>query len=265
MIICEAQKFAFVHIPKNGGTSIRKALSEFVHDPRFEAGRVVDLQGKGQLDHVHIPLFLLEALYPDAMDKLQSYRSFAVIREPYSRFQSALNQWAKNVRKERLMDLPESKVAEYVALHLLNDGIQERTSPSLIHFLPQTAFTFLKGKQVVDLLVPFEQLDTMWPRILNHIDVDPTLVLSKENPSMKYRSRLARGIAQPLRKPLNGAWSNLPIGIKQFVIKQFLIEAKSEQKTRLDIKSIIETQGLTANFLKQYQADMSLYRELVTS
>jgi len=184
MIISNTGNFAFVHIPKNGGTSVRKALSQYGEDPRFTSGRVTEVPQIGPLDHVHIPLSLLKDLYPDALDEIRARPSFAIVRDPYTRFQSALNQWAKNVKKERLMDLPQQKVAQYAKLHLEDRDPHENMSPSLIHFLPQTEFIFLDNTQIVDLLVPFERLNTSWPEILGHIGVDRTLTLSKENPSI---------------------------------------------------------------------------------
>src|SRR5215469_2320355 len=91
MIIDDEHRVAFVHIPKCGGTSVRRQLAAldscrgFFYDRR-------DHDALGRLDYCHIPLAFLAAHFRDAFDKVAAYSAFALVRDPHSRFVSATFQ-----------------------------------------------------------------------------------------------------------------------------------------------------------------------------
>jgi len=92
MVINEAHRFVFVHIPKCGGSSIREVLEKYNQWPHAGIPKVRETPTHGIIDHGHIPLFTLKELYPVSFDQVCSYESFAIVRNPFDRFFSSVQQ-----------------------------------------------------------------------------------------------------------------------------------------------------------------------------
>ncbi len=80
MIISDKHQFAFVHIPKCAGTSLRSILQHFDDRGSKFTGRVDHHTELGELDYVHIPLFALREHFRPEFEAVQQYWSFAVVR-----------------------------------------------------------------------------------------------------------------------------------------------------------------------------------------
>lgn len=162
VIINDTRRFAFVHIPKCAGTAVRRALE--AHDEtggRFSE-RVDAHPRYGMLDYTHIPLRRLAESFPDEFDKIARYDSFAVSRDPFSRFPSALSQRIKIAHGGALATLsPRALRAEIDAvLRYLSDR-DHVVDPDYIHFARQTDFVMLDGRRIVRTVIPIERLELL--------------------------------------------------------------------------------------------------------
>src|SRR5215468_7000541 len=105
MIICDDRQFAFVHIPKCAGTSIRRALRQA--DTTGEAFfRIADHPVMGLVHLAHLTLADLAEHYPDTLAQIARYRSMAIVRDPVERFYSAVFQ-----RLREFKEVPQSAIS----------------------------------------------------------------------------------------------------------------------------------------------------------
>lgn len=155
MIFNDTHRFAFVHIPKCAGTSVRTALSPYDQaHARFYDKAVAEHPVLGLLDYHHIPLAVLRDYFADDYARLVAYRSFALVRDPVSRFPSSLHE--RFVQRDRiaLADRPRDEVArelDKVMAELSRlPGDAPIVDPALIHFSRQCDYINLDGQQIVD-------------------------------------------------------------------------------------------------------------------
>ncbi len=141
MIISHKHQTVFIHIPKNAGSSVRQMLVNA--DPECER-----MWGYRFLprhyrfgDSAHMALVDLP---PEKRAIVDRYDAFAVVRDPVSRFFSAMTQhfFQHRYRDRRT---PAQFLAEL-------DSTRIRYDPAYIHFCPQHFFTHVGDRQVVKTL-----------------------------------------------------------------------------------------------------------------
>lgn len=147
MIISHKHKFVFIHIPKCAGSSIRRRLLELDPDAESYWDREWDHRLGRYVDCAHMPLADL-VVRPELTGPLQEYFVFTVIRNPYSRFRSALAEYRK--------DNP-SETIETILGRLSPTNI--RHNVCFIHFCPMHYFTHIGNKMWVDSSYDFKNLE----------------------------------------------------------------------------------------------------------
>lgn len=160
-------KYLFIHIPKTGGSCLKKNLSI---DERF-----IDTKHK-----------IISRLHTEF--KLDEYFKFAFVRNPWDRFVSAyfyLKQIQSNPNHKWMHDYPRSK--EINTLYPdFDDFVRSdlwRTNPrAWFHFKPQLGFIFNNRKNDVDFIGRFENLQEDFDKVCSHIDL-PTQKLIPINTS----------------------------------------------------------------------------------
>ena len=165
MIISDREKFVFIHNPKVGGMTFRTALMR--HDTRdnfFFEWRWLP-GGKKQVDMAHITLFQLQQFYPQVLAEIAPYFKFGFVRNPYTRFLSAVGQHLKlgtpHTRTAILRDPGLFyRVADSFAQTVLDEALIEGDF-KLVHFRRQSNFLYLAGKQWVDLVLKLENPDAI--------------------------------------------------------------------------------------------------------
>lgn len=159
MIICHDRKFVFVHVPKNGGTSIRKLIKEAVPNSTQYQAQVVRLPITGEeADLSHLTMKQVRVNYPDIFDILLAFESFCIVRCPQSRFKSAMAQYITNYLCDELASYNSAHLDD-VAKNIcskLSGSHNESRSVELVHFVPQVEFIFDQGVQVVEHLFCLE-------------------------------------------------------------------------------------------------------------
>lgn len=159
MMISDARRLVFVHIPKCAGTTIRIGLkSSNCQD--FSGYFDYPEGGRGALQH--LPLADLRSHFPDHYDRVESYDSYAILRGTRARFASALFQHLRSFHQLEPSAASSSLFREKAReiCGRLDDPTRRREL-DLMFFLPQSAFVALNGRQVVRHLYRIEDLSRL--------------------------------------------------------------------------------------------------------
>jgi len=202
MIIIKSEKICFVHIPKCGGTTIRKMLSPI-------ADAYMSEEEKKQFEKIHSdiahwPLSLIEKHTAHLYNAILNYTSYAIVRDPYERFISSFSQRMGMFYKKQLRDMQKEEIKEglqHVITYLTtNSGCHAILNPEYIHFQRQTDYIFNHQKQIIKHVYPLEKIDelinTLTQKIgnnrisceKNHLNK----INSYSNNSMKVLSKIIR-------------------------------------------------------------------------
>jgi hypothetical protein len=170
-IINNKYKFIFIHVPKNGGTSITNLLSSYSTPIDIEIGatNIGELLQPTYIKRYGISkhstaLKLKEVLGDDIW---QSYFTFAVVRHPFTRFVSAFNflrKWNSWKPDAKLMKF--DNVNEFIE----SDFIFDEEIPDAM-FNPQTYWisnTACDGL-LVNAYIKLETINTEFDMILSQI------------------------------------------------------------------------------------------------
>ena len=139
--VFDKKKIIFVHIPKNGGTSIAAYLS-----------------GDPTLTYAH---WRLVDYYADSPERAASYHKFCVVRNPWDRMVSAfyyLKNQPKAVTRKSVV-FAESQVVPWSFTEFVRRLQKEHFLMSWLHFRPQWEYVVYNGVNGMDSVLRFEELD----------------------------------------------------------------------------------------------------------
>lgn len=159
MIISDDKQFVFIHIPKCAGMSVRAQLSSF-DSTKEHFNQKIAHPRLGPIHTAHIPLIFLADQFPETFDKLRIYTPFALLRDPRSRFISAVMQRLLEFKGLAVSEVSHGTVID--AANEVMDWLTNRTDfcdLEFIHFSKQSAYIFLDGKQTVDTLFSIDDMD----------------------------------------------------------------------------------------------------------
>lgn len=149
MIVCPEAGFFFMHIPKNGGSSVRDQIQPFDHfEGRFRGTK--EHPDLGLYDSAHVPLDVLRDYFPDAFEAILPLEGYAIVRDPVDRFVSAMAQRFRQIHQRR----PDTVTAEDVRqeLDMVMAELEQTGRPvarDFAFFIRQTAFVDLGGTRLV--------------------------------------------------------------------------------------------------------------------
>lgn len=152
MIVCPEAGFFFMHIPKNGGSSVRDQIQPFDHFGGAFRG-TKEHPMLGLYDSAHVPLALVRDHFPDAFATLSTLEGYAILRDPADRFSSSMAQLFRQIRQRR----PDTVTAQEVRAELdtviaeLTRG-DRRPAPEFAFFTRQSEFVDLCGTRMVSNL-----------------------------------------------------------------------------------------------------------------
>jgi len=189
MIIDDDHRVAFMHIPKCGGTSVRRQLAKLDSCQGFFYDRR-EHDALGRLDYCHIPLPFLARHFPDAFEKVAAYRAFALVRDPHSRFVSATFERLAlfgGVRRTAATAREAMDEAERTMDWLAGRG--PFSDPAYIHFARQIDYVALDGRPIVENIYAIEDMAAFGAEIerLTGTPFDPG---RRENTNFASPSRL---------------------------------------------------------------------------
>ena len=156
--IFEELQTIFIHIPKCGGTSIEKTLG-------------------GSKYGGHSFASTLKIKYKEIWE---SYYTFTIVREPFSRFASAYNYLKQRNLNPALQNkniLLSKDINDYIVNYFRTD--------SVLHMLPQYNFITDNDEIIVDDVFKYEELENSWKKILTKLNV-PIKELPHMNKTKKY-------------------------------------------------------------------------------
>lgn len=173
MILSDRYRFIFIHVPKCAGTSVRAAILPY-HDADTRFLKTVEMHPDfGPVDFRHLPLPLLRNVDPDAFEKLFTYDSYALVRDPFQRFRSAMAQRAKMYLGREFAQLDDGEIRteiEHVMAYLRSGP--HVISPEFIHFSRQSDFVQIGGERIVRNLFPVERIDLFERALGRNVGVD---------------------------------------------------------------------------------------------
>ncbi len=266
MIISDTHRFAFVHIPKTAGSSIRHALMPYdQRRARYYDRMVADHPGLGRVDHHHLPLAVLAAHFPDDFACLRDYRSYAVTRDPIERFPSALAQRLLMYRGKRLEELDNAETAVEIDLVLdrlgRHDSAAPITDPEFVHFARQVDYTHLDGVQVVQRILPLDATETMLAELQGLIG--ERLETKVVNRRMQFANPALNRMSSGLQRRLEAAiplsvWLPVSHRIRDTFRAMGLFYSSTSRP-----KPVFRSETVTAFIAEHYVADFELHRRAV--
>ncbi len=169
---------------------------------RFDRRRfypVIEHPARGRIHSSHIPLEFLAAHFPEAFAKITAYRSFALIREPMSRFASATFQRLKGFRR-----IAPAQITTAMALgeaEAVMDWLGGRRSFcdfDYIHFARQRDYVRLGDQWIVRHLFALEDMASFAAALQETcgIRLDPE---RRENTNFASADPVSRGVRRLLK------------------------------------------------------------------
>jgi hypothetical protein len=196
-VVCSDKKIYFSHIPKNGGSSIRKLL-EPVCIPILTKEERIEFC-KLNLDINHLTLPIINKYLPYLFERIVQYDSFAIMRDPYSRFASSLAQRLRWYKKKEIAQLSSTEIKkeiQNVIDYLTNLKVNVKMLDSeYIHFQKQTDYIFNDKNQIIKNVYTIDQVEILSKVLLQKIDVSGTSFINdKVNKTMAFKNEFLRFI-----------------------------------------------------------------------
>lgn len=266
MIISNSYKFAFIHIPKCAGTSVRQPLSPFneweLAGPPWQK-KHYDV---GRLDYGHIPLFTLRDYFPTEFRAIQEYWSFAVMRDPFSRFASSVSQRLKMYSSRPIQNCSSDEVQraidesiEYLTSQPRNEHL---LPPEYIHFQKQVDYIQLNGELVVDRIYLVDEVEILLgdlEQVVGKDLLEPEALGvqgAKANVSVVYRNDLVRYAIEHMRPVTTRLGKILPERTKQRIREGIYIP---RDKRMRDLFAQDYVRAFISNY---YEDDIRLFEQV---
>lgn len=197
MIICDDRKFAFIHIPKCAGTSVRRALRE-IDTTGAAFFSIADHPAMGQVHLAHLTLKDVALYYPDALERISHYRSMAILRDPVERFYSAIFQRlrefkgvAQSAISAEMVEADAKRVIAYL------ETAPRRLDLEHVHFNRQADFVELEGQRLVRDIFQLADMAGAAHHIRSITGID--IGDDKRNRTTQLRFRALRPLQRMLR------------------------------------------------------------------
>ncbi|WP_425093888.1 hypothetical protein [Tropicimonas sp. S265A] len=256
MIISPLHRFVFVHVPKCAGTSVRTQIAAC--DPDHIAMALPGPHPElGRIDYGHVPLSQLRQYFPENYAYLHDLSSFAILRDPLSRFGSSLRQtlWRYERTPMTLID-PETLRAR--TLEIMDDLVAEIDAPSarMIFFARQSSFVFDGPDRMVDHLVPIEHVGA-FIAYLSQKTGTPMDADRRSNQNVDLRAKWMG----PLAFRVNGFLrKRLPQGLHTR-IKDAALGVLATRTSAAESSGVLDMPEVHAFVDEYYADDVALYRQ----
>ncbi len=158
-VISDDLKFAFLHVPKTGGTTLGHQIANQVqHDSRFFEGIEKDPK-LGEFYQDHLTMQMYATHYPQVLEKLRVYDVYAIVRDPFARFRSALSQFSRLSLLGELSQMTRPALQEMVGTVIAQLESGEGKTLPMIFFRPQAEFLALDGDMIAKHIFELSDLN----------------------------------------------------------------------------------------------------------
>jgi len=200
MIIDDTSRTIFIHVPKCAGSLVRHRLQPSKENAAAPKKQLCEHMELGLIDYGHIPLFILRAYFPEDYSKVQRYATYAVIRDPYTRFPSSFSQYLKHYGRAPIKDLSVRELRDELdsVIHLLKDYSEDYSylPYKYIHFQRQRDFIYDGRERLVDHVYDMSNIETMISdiegRLTGGLREGSRTSSATVNETVVYRGRIAR-------------------------------------------------------------------------
>jgi len=152
MIICDEKEFIFIHIPKNSGTAMTRALQKTYKNTQL----LKFCERKGiniGIDKMHLYYDVIDKFI--SKNKVENYLKFCIIRNPYNKLYSAWNFIKNRHGYENVNDFVKNKLNEEFIY-----GKEIIPRDSRVHYRPQFTFVYdTKNNKFADFIIRYENLN----------------------------------------------------------------------------------------------------------
>jgi len=265
MIINDKHRFVFVHIPKCAGTTVRGPLTRFNGWQLAGPPWLKTHSELGRLDYTHIPLFVLREHFTIEFEAIQDYQSFAVVRDPFTRFASSVSQ-----RLKMYSDTPIQKRSQYEIRSVIDECIDYLSHqprdlhllpPEYIHFQKQVDYIELDGTRTLKKLYTMNdirELLTDVGRLVGQNLVKPSPEKGGEtsmNRSVVFRNDFLRRVIETIRPTTKNLVNMLPESSKKRIRDRVYVARDQRMKDTFAANHV-------RTFVSEYYADdIAIYLE----
>jgi hypothetical protein len=254
-------RLIFQHIPKCAGTTVSAQLTEQVKtDPRFLWTHRVEVEGVGIMRGGHMPLAVVRELYPDALEKFRTYRSYAILREPEARFRSALGEYLRVNHGSSLLQIDSRELGA-----ILDEIIGATTAAPVwlserhVHFTRQADFVNLDGERLIGKLYAVEDLERLAQdlRDAHGLHVNPRIIYnSRKDKSLKFG--LPKGV---LDRAARAVWKTLPGRMRRHILS-LVNRTLPEPRVPAPVQALLSSDGIRGFIADHYAPDHRLWEAL---
>lgn len=221
---------------------------------------VMEHGGYGKIDFTHLPLPRLLDIAPDDFEKLRTYQSFAIVRNPRERFFSALAQRLKMYDQRELAQMQSAEVEES-ALRVIEALHQpsNRFAYEFIHFTPQEDFINLDGERLIKNVYPITDVASLLADISN-LTGSPLDFAGKKNPTTVFRSGSTKVVALAGKRVVETILpSALSDPIRRFARRKLMKPVQHREQNYISHPEIVR-------FISSYYAeDQKIFNEVLQS
>lgn len=155
----------------------------------------------GLVNYAHLTLTDLSAFFPDAYDRINDYRSVAIVRDPADRFFSAIFQRLREFKGFNQSEITAKVIdheTEMVIAHL--QSAIGRLTLEYVHFNRQSDYIFKDGVRIVDRVFALDRLAdaATYIETCTGVRLAPD---APENRTVALRAGPLTPLASVLRKP----------------------------------------------------------------
>jgi len=212
----------------------------------------------GRLDYTHLPLDLVRRVCPEDFDKIRRYHAFALVRDPQTRFVSALSQRFKMYNSRELAQLDRSEVNRLAreVVETLRREPDATRRPEFVHFARQSDYIFLDGDQLVETIQPTSKAGDMIQQI-SQLTGEELGDVGNDNPTMVFRSGAFRRMA------LAGKWIGERTLGPETVRRGRKVARRAMMKPLLNSRDAYTLSDDVSDFVQDYYAqDLKLYEKV---